>query len=92
MCSELYVRGDNASIRTAAELAAFVGRENILWLVGETDEETGPEPDWHSGSDLNFCLCPIAVPETMERAGYTVIMGWDQPESGDYVAYKEPAA
>jgi len=93
MCTELHVRGENLWIEQARELAALVGRENILWWVGDGDvEEVGSEPEWHNDSLLDFCLCPIAVQETMEKAGYTVIQGWDQPESGDYVAFKAPPA
>lgn len=85
MCTELYVQGGNHWIEQARELAALVGRENVLWWGDADDEPPVPEPSHHAGSDLAFCLCPVAVEETMQRAGYVVEGGWDE-FSCDYLA------
>ncbi len=90
MCSELHVRGENLWIEQARELAALVGRDNILWLAEVDNDPPVLEPDHFAGDDLVFCLCPIDIDATMSRAGYTVISGWDQPERVDFVAFKEP--
>ncbi|MCW1431418.1 hypothetical protein [Novosphingobium sp. JCM 18896] len=88
MCTELHVRDGNHWIEQARELAALVGRENVLWF-GD-DESIVSEPADMAGDDLSFCLCPIAVEETMRAAGYEVVEGWCEPEQVDLVAFLPP--
>ena len=84
MCTELHVVDGNHWINQAHELAALVGRENILWCYGEDDTPVAG-PEYMASYALKFCLCPIAIEATMERAGYVVESGWEN-HSCDYVA------
>jgi hypothetical protein len=91
MCSELHIRDGNLWIEQTRELAAAIGRENILyWGDGEDDEKAVPEPSVYAGDDLAWCLCPVDIKSTLERLGYKVVDGWREPEMVDFVAFKEP--
>lgn len=85
MCTQLYIRNENHSIEQACELAAVIGRENILYF-NECDEVV-TEPAEYANSDLAWCLCPVAIEETLSRLCYTVVDGWNEPERVDYVAF-----
>lgn len=89
MCTELHIRDGNHWIEQTRDLAAVIGRENILYFAD--DDTVVSEPPEYEGDDLAWCLCPVAIEQTLERLGYTVINGWEQPEHVDYVAFR-PAA
>ena len=91
MCTELHIRDGNHWIEQTRELAAVIGRENILYWADD-DTVTAEPPTFDPvQDDLAWCLCPVAVEETLGRLGYTVVNGWEEPERVDYVAFR-PAA
>lgn len=71
MCNRLCINDGETWCDTAGELAAFVGAENVLQFACETDALEAVDPS-ELAEHPNSCLCWIAVPETMERLGYTV--------------------
>lgn len=78
MCNHLYI--DDLCIHTAGGLAAFVGPENVLQFVGDTDAfEIADQDDLMKHSKA--CMCWLAVRETMEHLGYTV-----ENDGGDWIA------
>ena len=91
MCNQLHIRDGNLWIEQTRELAAAIGRENILyWGDGEDGEGAVHEPSVYAGDDLAWCLCPVDIKSTLERLGYKVVDGWSEPERVDFVAFKEP--
>lgn len=72
MCNRLCINDGETWCDTAGELAAFVGAENVLQYVGESEDEVTQVHKVFLQERADKCLCWIAVPETMERLGYTV--------------------
>lgn len=85
MCSTLYIDAEQRIIHKTSELAALVGRENILWGAEDDNDPPTPEPEYFANDSLSFCLCPVDVEATMKRAGYAVTFD----ECFDYLAHRE---
>lgn len=83
MCCNVYIE-NRTGIYQARQLAELIGRENILWCAADDNDPPTPEPVDMAGNDLAWCLCPVDIEATMERAGYAVTF-----DGCDYIAHKE---
>lgn len=82
MCRTIWDVTSNTICETPRDLAALIGRDNIVWSSAYEGRPSAEDLAW-----MDACLCPVDLVETLAKVGAELL---PPPEHGMHTEIRMP--